>query len=90
MQNNQNPDRDSFFLEDEKITKALKTVRKAAIMRIFVTALLIWILFQTSMELWIVGLMVFVILINLTGMVPLIQEWRKQKRKLDALWENEE
>ena len=82
--------RDAFFLEDEKITKALKTVRKAAIMRIFVTALLIWILFQSSMELWVVGLLVFVILINLTGMIPLIQEWRKQKRKLDALWENEE
>ena len=89
MQSKGEQQRDSFFLEDERITKALKTVRKAVIMRIVVMVLLIWTLFQTAMEPWIIGLMVFVLVINLAGMIPLVREWRAQKQKLDDLWENE-
>lgn len=89
MQSKGEQQRDPFFLEDERITKALKTVRKAVIMRIVVMVLLIWILFQTAMEPWIIGLLVFVLVINLTGMIPLVREWRAQKQKLDDLWENE-
>ena len=75
------PELDSWQRE-ERCRKTIKTVSKAIFMRLFVTALLIWAVFQTSRELWIVGLMAFVLIINLTGILPLAAEWKKQRKIL--------
>ena len=63
------PDEDALMEAEEKCRKAMKTVGKAIFMRIFVTGLLIWVLFQTEMELWIIGMMAFVLIINLSGLL---------------------
>ena len=84
------PEMDSFERE-ERCRRAVKTVSKAIFMRLFVTMLLIWAAFQTSMELWILGLMALVLIINLTGMLPLVSEWKKRRRELkEIIAEDEE
>ena len=65
--------------QEEKCRKSLKTVGKAIAMRVFVTVLLFWILLQTGLTLWAAGLMVLVLLMNLGGLLPLTQEWKKQR-----------
>ena len=82
--------REELFEQEEKCLKAIRTVRKAVFMRIFVTGLLIWAVIVGQMELWVMGLMAFVLLINLVGALPLIQEWKKQKRLLKELIAQEE
>ena len=83
-------DKEELFDREEKCQKAIRTVRKAVFMRLLVTALLLWIAFGSHMDLWAVGLIVLVLLINLTGMLPLIAEWKKQRRILNELIEMEE
>lgn len=70
---------------EERCRKSIKTVSKAMFMRLVVTGLLIWVLFQTSMEPWIIGMIVLVLLINLTGILPLFSEWKKQRRLLKEI-----
>ena len=75
---------------EERCRKALKTVAKAIFMRLFVMAILIWTALTNGMELWVIGLMVLVCIINLTGILPLYQEWKKQRRILkDIIAEDE-
>lgn len=64
--------------QEDQCRKVLRTVGKAVFIRLFVAGILILAMFTTSMEIWVVGLMVFALVINLTGMLPLILEWRKQ------------
>ena len=75
---------------EERCQKAIKTVTKAIFMRLFVCGLLIWIVFQTSMELWIVGLMGLVLIINATGILPLAAELKKRRQEWKQLLEEEE
>ena len=86
---NVTPEEDSFERE-EKCRKALKTVGKSIVMRIFVTALLIWALVQSSMEMWVLGLMVFVMVINLSGLLPLVAELKKRRQELKEILAEEE
>lgn len=79
-----------IFDREERCIRTIKAVRKAAFMRLFVTAILIWAYFQTSRELWILALIAFVLLINLMGLLPLVSELRKQKRLLKDLIAQEE
>lgn len=75
---------------EERCQKAMKAVTKAIVMRLVICALLIWIVFQTSMEIWVIGLMVLVLLINVTGMLPLVSELKKRRAEWKALLEEEE
>ena len=70
--------------------KAIRTVRKAILMRLVITVLMIWIVISNPAEVWAWGLSAFVLLINLTGCIPLVQEHRKQKKQLQALIDMEE
>lgn len=81
---------DDYFQREESCRKALKTVNRAIFMRLVVTALLIWTVLQTHLELWIAGLMAFVLIINLTGILPLWQERKKQRRLLKEILSEEE
>ena len=57
---------------------------------ILVTALLIFVLIGNGMQGWVIGLIVFVLIINLTGMLPLVQELRKQRKLLKEILDEEE
>lgn len=70
---------------EERCKKAMKTVGKAIFMRLFVTAVLIWIVFQTNMEVWVVGLIVLVMIINLSGLLPLSLEMKKKYGELKQI-----
>lgn len=78
------PEMDSFERE-ERCRKAIRTVSKAIFMRLFVTVILVWALLQTSLELWVIGLMVFVLIINLSGLLPLGAELKKQRKELKEI-----
>lgn len=74
------PSGEMVILErEERCEKAIKTLSKAIIMRLFVTAVLVWAAFRTEMELWVMGLMGLVMLINLSGLLPLYQEWKRRR-----------
>ena len=78
------PEMDSFERE-ERCRKAIRTVAKAIFMRVFVTVILAWALLQTSLELWVIGLMAFVLIINLSGLLPLVAELKKRRKELKEI-----
>ena len=83
-------DKEELFEREEKCQKAIRTISRAIFMRAVVTAVLIWAVFTGNMELWAVGLMALVLLINVFGTLPLIAEWKKQRTLLKELIELEE
>ena len=88
-QKNQEPEMDAYDRE-EQCRKAIRTAGRAVFMRLLVTALLIFILVGTGLQGWVIGLIVFVLIINLAGMLPLVQELKKQRRQLKAILAEEE
>ena len=83
------PESDAFDRE-EQCRKVIRTVGKAVVMRLVVTALLIFVLVGTGMQSWMIGMIALVLIINLTGMLPLVQELRKQRRLLKDILAEEE
>ena len=83
------PEADIYDREDQ-CRKAIRTVGTAAFMRLLVTALLIFVLIGNGMQGWVIGLIVFVLIINLTGMLPLVHELRKQRKLLKEILDEEE
>ena len=83
------PEPDIYDREDQ-CSKAIRTVEKAVFMRLLVTALLVFVLIGNGMQGWVIGLIVFVLIINLTGMLPLVQELRKQRKLLKEILDQEE
>jgi len=81
---------EDLYDREERCQKAIRTVRKALIMRLVVTGLLVWMVLNNPSQPWVWGLTAFVLLINLTGAVPLVKELLKQKRLLIALIAQEE
>ncbi len=84
-----NPETDVYDRE-EQCRKAIRTVGKAIFMRLAVTALLIFILVGTGMEAWVIGMMVFVMIINLASLLPLLRELKKQRKALKEILTEEE
>lgn len=79
---------DEIFALEERCTKAIQTVTKAIVMRIMVSGLLIWIVAAVNHSALVIGLTVFVLLINLTGLLPLAGELKKrlaEQKKLRAM-----
>lgn len=81
---------DEIFEQEENCLKAIRTVRKAIFMRMVVTALMIWIVLRNAGQPLVWGLAAFVLLITVMGALPLIQEYRKQCQKRNALIQMEE
>ena len=75
---------------EERCQKAMKTITKAIFMRMVVTGLLVWVIFSRIRELWVAGLMLLVLLINVTGSLPLIAELKKRRMEWKSLLEEEE
>lgn len=76
------PSEDVLMEQEEKCRKSLRTLGKALVMRLFVTVLLAFALTRTDGQLWVLGLMAFVMVINLAGALPLVAEWKKQRHIL--------
>ena len=74
---------------EERCQKAIKTIAKAIIMRLLICGLLIWIVLRTDMEIWVAGLMLLVMLMNVTGILPLAVELKKRRVEWKALLEEE-
>ena len=74
-----------LFEREERCRKAMKTVSKAIFMRLFVAAVLIWAVLKADMEPLVIGLMALVMFLNLTGLFPLITEWKKCRRELKEI-----
>lgn len=89
MEEEKTPEMDAYDRE-EQCRKAIRTVSRAVFMRLVVTALLIFVLVGTGMQLWVIGMMVFVLIINLAGMLPLVQELKKQRKILKEILAEEE
>ena len=76
---------DDWFQREERCRKNIRTISKAIFMRLFVTAILIWVLFRSAMELWVIGLLCFVMIINLTGLLPLFADWKTRRAELKKI-----
>jgi hypothetical protein len=75
---------------EERCQKAMKTVAKAIFMRLVISGLLVWVIVSRVRELWVAGLMLLVLLINVTGSLPLIAELKKRRIEWKNLLEEEE
>ena len=75
---------------EERCQKAMKTVAKAIFMRLVISGLLVWVIVSRVRELWVVGLMLLVLLINVTGSLPLIAELKKRRIEWKNLLKEEE
>ena len=88
--NNLQTDQDDLFEREEQCQKAIRTVAKAIFMRFVILLLMAWVVISNPTQIWAWGVAVLVLLINLMGCFPLIQEYRKQKSKLRELIDMEE
>lgn len=70
---------------EERCRKTLKTINRAIFMRLLVTAVLIWAVLRSAMAPWALGLMALVLVINITGLVPLVTEAKKQRKLLKEI-----
>ena len=73
----------------ERCQKAMKAVAKAIVMRLLVFVILIMAVIRSGMPVWAVGLMGLVMLINLTGLLPLVSELKKRRQEWKCLLEEE-
>lgn len=78
-------DRNELFAKEEKCQKAIRTVRRAVLMRLAVTAVLIWAMIQSAGETLALGLLTLALVLNLTSTLPLVAEWKKQHARLKEL-----
>lgn len=83
------PEKDALERE-EHCRKVIKTVGKAIFMRLFVSAILLWAVVRADMAPWVIGLMLLVLIINLSTMLPLITELKKRRRELKEILAEEE
>ena len=73
----------------DRCQKAMKIVAKAIAMRLLVFAILILAVIRSGMPLWAAGLMALVMIINLTGTLPLVAELKKRRQEWKILLEEE-
>ena len=87
------PEPDIYDREDQ-CRKAIRTVGKAVFMRRLCGRScgfgIFFVLIGNGMQGWVIGLIVFVLVINLTGMLPLVHELRKQRKLLKEILDGEE
>ena len=79
------PTEDELMEREEKCRKAIRTVARAIFMRLFAAVLMFWALTRTELELWVLGLMAFVLLITVSGLLPLGTELKKRRQELRSI-----
>lgn len=83
----QEPELD-LYQREERCSRAIKNIARACVMRLVVTVLLLYVLLRQQWELWLWGLLGFVMVLNLAGMLLLVKELKKQlseQKRLRAL-----
>lgn len=90
MMENENPNLPEvpgmdLYEREEQFSRALKQVIKACVMRIVVTGLLLFVLLYEHREMWLWGLLGFVMLLNLAGLFPLAAEVKRRMKELKQL-----
>ena len=85
-----NFEQDDIFEQEEKCQKAIRTLTRAMFMRLVITGLMAWIIISNPRQAWSWGLSAFVLLITITGSIPLWMEYRKQRQRLRDLIAQEE
>ncbi len=88
-QEKNSPELDEFQRED-RCRKALKNVGKAIFMRLLVVVLIVWAFTRTALKGWLIGLMLFVIVITLSALPPLLKEWKARRKELNEIMDSEE
>lgn len=83
-------DKNELFAQEEKCQKAIRTVRRAVLMRLVVTAVLVWAMILSAGEALAIGLLLLALVLNLTSALPLVAEWKKQHARLKELIAMEE
>lgn len=83
-------DKNELFAKEEKCQKAIRTVRRAVLMRLVVTAVLVWAMILSAGEALAIGLLLLALVLNLTSALPLVAEWKKQHARLKELIAMEE
>ena len=73
----------------ERCEKTLRVIRRSVVMRIVLTCLLLYIPFAAQLQGGVLLMMVLVVLINLSGLLPLLSQWRIKKKELDQLLDEE-
>ena len=74
-----------LYEREEQCINAIRTVRRAVFMRLLVLVLMIFAVAKNPREAMVWGLMLFVLIVDVLGALPLIAEWKKQKQQLDDL-----
>lgn len=86
----QPPEEDeSVYQKIERCEKSIRTIRRAVLMRLFLTGLLLYIPFAAKLQGGVMVLMLFVTVINVSGLLPLVSQWKRKKKELDALLDEE-
>ncbi len=78
-------DKNELFAQEEKCQKAIRTVRRAVLMRLVVAAVLVWAMILSAGEALAIGLLLLALVLNLTSALPLVAEWKKQHARLKEL-----
>lgn len=82
------PDED-VYRREERCCRAIKSVGKAIFMRLVVAALIVWAFTRTRLNAWMVGLMIFVIVIDLSALLPLVKELKNRLAERKTLLNEE-
>lgn len=78
------------FEREERCCKAIKNVGKAILMRLAVVVLILWAFTRAELSAPLIGLMIFVILMDLSALPPLVKEWKARQAERKAILESEE
>ena len=73
----------------DRCEKILRIIRRSVLMRLVLTGLLVYIPFGAKLQGSVTLLILLVAAINLTGLLPLISQWRLKKKELDQLLDEE-
>ena len=74
---------------EERCQKAMKMVARAIAMRLLICGLLLWAVIRSPIRLWAAGLMLLVMLVSITGILPLAAELKKRRQEWKMLLQEE-
>ncbi len=78
------------FQREERCRRVIKNIRKAIAMRLAVVVLVVYGFTRTQVTGWLVGLLLFVVVITLSALPPLLKELKARRAELKTLLESEE
>lgn len=80
---------ESVYARIERCEKTIRIIRRSVLMRLVLTVLLIYIPFAADVPGAAAVMILLVCLMNLSGLLPLISQWKSKKQELDKLLDEE-